>query len=130
MMLEGFGILLVFVGLILIFIGMISGRRVSEIDRSGEPFEGTEIRRHGLRERDIYDYNRDYEFEEYGGYGRYREHDWERKKKKIKGAGIIMIGPIPIIFGDSKYAFYLGIVAIILMVLSILLMFSFGFGVR
>jgi uncharacterized protein (TIGR00304 family) len=52
---------------------------------------------------------------------------WERSRgRKVKGAGIIMIGPIPIIFGDSRYAFYLGIIAIVLMLLSILLMFSFA----
>lgn len=126
MMLEGFGILLVFIGIILIFIGMISGQRVSRIDGiSGKPFEETEI--HGLRKRRAYDYNYD-EFEEYEKYKEYKEYDWEnRERKKIKGAGIIMIGPIPIIFGDSKYAFYLGIVAIILMVLSILIMFSLSF---
>ncbi len=129
-MLEGLGIVLIFIGIVLIFIGMISGR-VSRINGIiEEPFEGAEI--HGLRKRGAYDYDYD-EFEEYEKYKeeKYKEYDWEnREKKKIKGAGIIMIGPIPIIFGDSKYAFYLGIIAIILMLLSILIMFSIGVGVR
>ncbi|RLI81721.1 hypothetical protein DRP07_06825, partial [Archaeoglobales archaeon] len=94
---------------------------------SGEPFEETEV--HELRKRRVCDYDYDeFEDEEYKKYKEYGEYDWEnREGKKIKGAGIIMIGPIPIIFGDSKYAFYLGIVAIILMVLSILIMFSLSF---
>jgi len=52
--------------------------------------------------------------------------DWgERKEKReIKGGGVILIGPIPIVFGESRYAVYALILAIILMVLSILFLAS------
>jgi len=53
--------------------------------------------------------------------------EWERveekergqmaKKADVKGGGVILIGPIPIVFGESKYAFYSLILAILLMTL-------------
>lgn len=43
------------------------------------------------------------------------------KEDKVKGGGVILIGPIPIVFGsDKKYALIIMILAIILMVLAIL----------
>lgn len=51
---------------------------------------------------------------EYG----YSEEDRE-VKKEVRGGGVILIGPIPIVFGESRYAFYALVLAIILMVLSI-----------
>ena len=106
---ETLGVTLVFLGIVLIFWGLISGGRAETgmyYDNRGSDFEKDE-----LEEFD----------EDRFGY----ETSKERKAKtKVKGAGIIMIGPIPIIVGDSKYAFYLGIIAIILMLLSIILMFS------
>ncbi len=48
-----------------------------------------------------------------------------RPKTEIKGGGVIMIGPIPIIFGsDSKYASLAIVLAIILMILALLLMLA------
>ena len=61
----------------------------------------------------------------------YEESDWSdrvvrkelkqktEKKREVRGGGVILIGPIPIVFGDSKYAFWSLILAIILMLLSI-----------
>ena len=44
----------------------------------------------------------------------------ETKGEKIKGGGVIMIGPLPIVFGsDKKYAFIAMIMAIVLMLLAI-----------
>ncbi len=54
------------------------------------------------------------------------ENDYEyvlekkRRKTEVKGGGVILIGPIPIVFGDSRIAFYTLILAIVLMVLSII----------
>lgn len=44
------------------------------------------------------------------------------KKTEIRGGGVILIGPIPIVFGDSKYALYALILSIVLMLLAIVFM--------
>jgi len=44
----------------------------------------------------------------------------ERPETKVKGGGVIFIGPIPIIFGsDKRYAIIAILLAIMLMVLAI-----------
>jgi uncharacterized protein (TIGR00304 family) len=44
----------------------------------------------------------------------------ETKHEKIKGGGVIMIGPLPIVFGtDKKYAIIAIILAIVLMMIAI-----------
>mgnify|MGYP002332684236 CR=1 FL=1 len=48
----------------------------------------------------------------------------EKPKRDIKAGGVVLIGPIPIVFGDSKYASLALILAIILMVLSLIYIFS------
>ncbi len=43
------------------------------------------------------------------------------KEKMVKGGGVIFIGPIPVVFGtDKKYALFIMILAIILMLLAII----------
>ncbi len=45
----------------------------------------------------------------------------ETGKKRVKGGGVILIGPIPIVFGtDKKYALALMVLAIVLMLLAII----------
>lgn len=45
-------------------------------------------------------------------------------KKSVKGGGVVMIGPIPIIFGsDSKTAMILVVLAIVLMIIVMVFMF-------
>lgn len=115
-MIETLGIILVFLGIILIFIGLTRSERreylYEPITRKYEIPHRAKPESKGFGE-----YEFDYEQE--------KENLRERRvEKKVKGAGIIMIGPIPIIIGDSRYAFYLSIVAIILMILAIILMFS------
>ncbi|AGK61902.1 TIGR00304 family protein [Archaeoglobus sulfaticallidus PM70-1] len=41
-------------------------------------------------------------------------------RREVKSAGIVMIGPIPIIFGDSRMALYLAILAIFMMFLFLI----------
>ncbi len=53
-----------------------------------------------------------------------RQEETEERKVDVKGGGVILIGPIPIVFGNSKYAMISLILAIILMILSIFLMLS------
>ena len=50
-----------------------------------------------------------------------REEEF-KSKKKVKTGGVVLVGPIPIVFGDSKYAVYALILTIALM-LSIFLIF-------
>lgn len=71
------------------------------------------------------------EYEGKGEYGRDELRESEEinrilekktdKKRKVSGSGggVILIGPIPIVFGDSKYAAISLVLAIILMLISI-----------
>ncbi len=56
------------------------------------------------------------------------EEDFEergmKKKREVKAGGVVLIGPIPIVFGDSKYAIYALILTVILMIMSIILLLS------
>ena len=54
----------------------------------------------------------------------FREEREEKRKREVKTGGVVLIGPIPIVFGDSKYAFYALILTIVLMVMSIILLIS------
>ena len=40
---------------------------------------------------------------------------------RVKGAGVVMVGPVPIVFGDVKLVKPLMIIAVVLMVLGLLL---------
>ena len=43
------------------------------------------------------------------------------KDKKVKGGGVIFIGPVPVVFGaDKKYALLMMILAIVLILLAII----------
>ena len=45
----------------------------------------------------------------------------ETRDEKIKGGGVILIGPVPVVFGtDKRYALLLVILAIVLMLLAII----------
>ncbi|MFN3384066.1 MAG: TIGR00304 family membrane protein [Archaeoglobaceae archaeon] len=46
----------------------------------------------------------------------------EVQKPEKKFGGIVLIGPIPIIFGDARIAIFASLIAIVLMVLAILFM--------
>jgi uncharacterized protein (TIGR00304 family) len=42
------------------------------------------------------------------------------KETKVKGGGVILIGPVPVVFGtDKRYALLMMILAIVLMLLAI-----------
>ena len=43
-------------------------------------------------------------------------------RSKLKGGGVILIGPIPIVFGDSRYAVIALVLTIFLMILAIAFM--------
>lgn len=43
------------------------------------------------------------------------------KEQRVKGGGVIFIGPVPVVFGtDKRYALLLMILAIVLMLLAII----------
>ncbi len=58
----------------------------------------------------------------------FEEEDWERRKRRkkteVKAGGVVLIGPIPIVFGESRLAVYALILTIILMLMTFLLMFG------
>ncbi len=70
----------------------------------------------GLKEDVEFQEVEEWKEENYEGGESYR-----RERKTVKGGGVILIGPIPIVFGDSKYAAISLILAIVLMFLSIFL---------
>ena len=47
----------------------------------------------------------------------------KEKKSKVTGGGVVLIGPIPIVFGESRFAVIALILAIVLMILTIGLMY-------
>ncbi len=73
----------------------------------------------GLIERPFEDFR---EVEEIG------EETRERRKKKVTGGGVVIIGPIPIVFGESRYAFYALVLSIVLMVALVLISLSLSTG--
>jgi uncharacterized protein (TIGR00304 family) len=51
-----------------------------------------------------------------------RENPGEKTKENIKSGGVVMIGPVPVIFGsDKKSALIVILLAIVLMILAIIL---------
>ncbi len=49
-------------------------------------------------------------------------YEIEYNEKKIEGGGVVLIGPIPIVFGsDKKYALIAMVLAIVIMLLYIML---------
>lgn len=67
------------------------------------------------------EYEREYGGDEHQEYGKINLEKKAGKKRKVRGGGVILIGPIPIVFGDSKYAAISLVLAIILMLISIYL---------
>lgn len=52
---------------------------------------------------------------------RLEEKGQEPEGMKVKGGGVILIGPVPVVFGtDKRYALLLMILAIVLMLLAII----------
>lgn len=55
--------------------------------------------------------------------GEERSPDQGIKEEKVKGGGVILIGPVPIVFGyDKRYAIIAMVLAIIIMALAIVFM--------
>jgi uncharacterized protein (TIGR00304 family) len=49
--------------------------------------------------------------------------DQENREEKIKGGGVILIGPIPVVFGtDKRFVLIAMILAIVIMMLAIMLL--------
>ncbi len=100
MLLELIAIALVILGTFLIFRGL------TESYEELEWYEPRRVRR--------YEEIHEPEFEE------------ERRKKKteVKAGGVVLIGPIPIVFGESRFAVYALILTIVLMLMAIMLMLA------
>ncbi len=54
----------------------------------------------------------------------YDEREKKRKRAEVKAGGVVLIGPIPIVFGESRFAVYALILTIVLMLMVLLLMFA------
>ncbi len=76
-----------------------------------------------------YENNHNQAYSEYGGYPEY-ETDTDRverhEKRKTEFGGVVLIGPIPIVFGNDKRAAILAVVLTMLLMLMTFLLF-FGF---
>jgi uncharacterized protein (TIGR00304 family) len=96
MILEAIAIGLILLGLFLVFKGLTEPGYIPPHEKE----------RYYMEPEDVYED----EFE-----------NWKRKKAKktdVKAGGVILIGPIPIVFGESKYAVYALVLSIILMLMS------------
>ncbi|WP_440956663.1 TIGR00304 family membrane protein [Methanosarcina sp. Mfa9] len=118
-----FGILIIFIGFLIIIAGMTFGAS-----------SGLEQERYYSYEKESNSEKEDYlknaaDFEKRTDSGRNPSgSDFERKKSsKIKGAGVIMLGPIPIIFGSDGESAKTAIILAILMMLLTLIMFRGSF---
>ncbi|MCQ6253796.1 TIGR00304 family protein [Methanocaldococcus sp.] len=67
------------------------------------------------------------QIQENQNYEKYNEYNNENEKSNVEYSGIIMIGPIPIVFGNSPGLIILSILITILMIVWI---FLFAFGIR
>jgi uncharacterized protein (TIGR00304 family) len=104
------GIFIILFGFLIIIIGIAMGSH-----KNFEPVKG-ESKRRGWFENEEGS-GKSFRFEE----PEKKEPYAEKAESKIRGGGVIMLGPIPIIFGsDRESANTAVILAIILMVLSLL----------
>jgi len=90
------GIVLIFLGLYFLLSGLVEKTPIAEVEKL---YEAEEVLKEDVKE-------------------------FKKPKKEVKGAGVILIGPIPIVFGESKFAVYALILTIVLMIISFLVMFS------
>ncbi|AGF96227.1 MULTISPECIES: TIGR00304 family membrane protein [Methanosarcina] len=108
LVLTGFFIILI--GFLMLIIGIATGlRRGSESETEDK--------------KRMKEYGKEAESENSFRYtGNEKEPYAEKARPEIKGGGVIMLGPIPIIFGSDKESASTAIIlAIILMVLSLLI---------
>jgi len=50
---------------------------------------------------------------------REQEEEYMPERRKISGGGVVLIGPVPIVFGESRFTFFALVLAMILMILSL-----------
>lgn len=108
------GIFIIFTGFLMIMIGIALGI-----------FQNSESRPNYSGRTESESFRKRANFEETRDSSRvpYEKHPAGKVEPKVKGGGVIMIGPIPIIFGsDKESAKTAAILAIILMLLSLLIL--------
>ena len=98
--------LLIMIGMILLFFA---------------PFQSVKENMSGYEEEN-------YDNAYYGNYESYAEPTnlEEHREKKVKYGGVVLIGPIPIVFGSDKNMAKVSILAAILMLIAIFLIFLYG----
>jgi len=118
-MLILFGILIIFIGFLIIIAGMAFGES-----------QGSEQERYYSYEKESNSEKKD-NFKNAAGFEKRTDsgrppsgNDFEKRtSSKIKGAGVIMLGPIPIVFGSDGESAKTAIILAILMMLLALFMF-------
>lgn len=110
------GVLIILFGLLILVIGTAAGMR-----ENFEPEKEYTKRRNGFGKETVPEIS--FGFEEPGKKGSYAgKNESEARESKVRGGGVIMLGPIPIIFGsDGESAKTTAILTILLMVLSLLI---------
>ena len=53
-----------------------------------------------------------------------KEYGFNEPSKKIEGGGVVIIGPIPIVLGDFKYAVLALILAISLIIITLIMLYG------
>ena len=119
-MLVLLGILIIFIGILIIIAGIAFGA-----SQGPEQGKYNSYGKKGNSEREGY-FKNTADFEKWTDSGRNRSEDnFESKpSSRIKGAGVIMLGPIPIVFGSDGESAKTAIILAILMMLVSLLMFG------
>lgn len=110
------GIIVIFIGFLLIAVSTILG--IFQTSRSGQDYSKTD----SFGENPASGRNQDSEIPLYG------RPPEKKVESRVRGGGVIMIGPIPIIFGTDKGSAKTAIIlAIILTILSFLFLRGFSF---
>ncbi len=101
-MLEVVGVVLVLLGFAIIVYGFLSG-----VEGDGwRSEEERELLRDGLRSERTENI----------------EEEEKERRTEITGGGVVLIGPIPIVFGNSRYAVLALVLSILLMVVVLTIM--------
>ncbi|MGB9928426.1 MAG: TIGR00304 family membrane protein [Methanosarcina sp.] len=110
------GIIVISIGFLLITFSTILG--IFQTSRSGQDYSETDP----FEENPASGRNQDSEIPPYG------RPPEKKVESRVRGGGVIMIGPIPIIFGTDRGSAKTAIIlAIVLMILSFLFLRGFSF---
>lgn len=106
------GILIIFAGFLMIMAGIALGL-----------LQNPESKQDYSRRTESFEKSTDFENEPDSWHSPYKRPPVDKVESKVRSGGVIMLGPIPIIFGsDNESAKTAAVLAIILMILSLLIL--------